>query len=128
MQETSIGGECVMKVAVAAEGDRVASHFGRCERFVVATVADGSIGPREDVAGLAHSGDCSSPTLLAQHGVTHLIAGGMGPRAVNALAGLGIATFRGIEGSVEEALAALAAGRLVSSPTECDHSDGSCHH
>jgi predicted Fe-Mo cluster-binding NifX family protein len=117
-----------MKVAVAAEGECVASHFGRCERFVVASVEDGRVGVREVVPGLAHSGDCSSPTLLAQHGVTHLIAGGMGPRAVQALASLGIETFLGIEGGVDEALAALAAGQLVSSPTECDHSDGPCHH
>jgi predicted Fe-Mo cluster-binding NifX family protein len=118
-----------MRVAVAVEADRVASHFGRCEHFVVCTVEDGAVGAREIAASEAHEhGQCSAPNLLARHGVTHLIAGGMGPRAVNALAALGIETYLGVDGSVDEVLRDLAAGRLVSQPVECDHSAGACDH
>lgn len=118
-----------MRVAVAVDGDRVAGHFGQCEQFVVCTVEGGVVGERSVVASEAHQhGQCSAPTLLSRHGVTHLIAGGMGPRAVNALASIGIETFLGVDGSVDDVISDLVAGRLVSAPVECDHSAGACSH
>jgi len=117
-----------MKVAVAADGDQVASHFGRCGHFVVATVEAGSVSTSEVLAAAPHSGTCSSPSLLARHGITHLIAGGMGPRAVDAFAELGIERLLCADGSVYGALADLAAGKLVSQPGECDHSAVPCSH
>ncbi len=118
-----------MKVAIATEEGRVAQHFGRCEGFVVCTIEGGTVGPPEALASEPHEhGQCSAPDLLARAGVTHLIAGGMGPRAVSALAALGIETYLGIDDTVADAVAALAAGRLVSTPGECDHADGGCSH
>lgn len=120
-----------MMVAVAADGGAVAQHFGQCEGFVVCEIADGVVGPRRVVASEPHAhGQCSGPELLARQGVTHLIVGGMGQGAVHACAAFGIETLRGVDMGIDEALAALATGKLVSRPVPCSQGGGggSCGH
>ena len=119
-----------MKIAVATEGNRVAAHFGHCREFTLAEVIDGVVKNREVVANPEHQPGFL-PRYLGSMGVTHVIAGGMGPRAQELFATQGITTVIGVQGTVEEALQALANGTLVGGPSLCTHGNqghGSTHH
>ena len=62
------------------------------------------------------------PAWLAELGVTHVIAGGMGHRAQEAFARAGIETVTGAEGGTpEELVEAYLAGRLVLGENHCAH-------
>ena len=131
-----------MKVAVASDdGKAVAAHTGRCRYFVIFDVTDGkaerketlenTFTPhvREDLRGGRHP----QPQLLqdgkgphgfgmgrephadllgALEGVEVLIAGGMGPRLVNALASAGIKHVFTEVDDVEKAVKQFADGDL----------------
>ncbi|RKY15034.1 MAG: dinitrogenase iron-molybdenum cofactor [Planctomycetota bacterium] len=109
-----------MKVAVAADGDVVSSHFGRCEKFRFYEVEGGEarfVGeevPPPHAPGLL-------PSLMKERGVDVVICGGMGPRAVAFFEQLGIRVYTGVSGNVQEAVEALAKGTLTTGDSTCDH-------
>lgn len=109
-----------MKLAIAADGTEVAAHFGRCEKYVLAEIEDGEVGAREDMANPGHEPG-RLPRMLHDLGVDCIAAGGMGPRAVNLFAQLGIQPIVGVSGSVDDCLAAAAAGELEAGETTCHH-------
>lgn len=109
-----------MKVAIAAEGEQVSAHFGHCKAYVLADVADGRVDGVQVLAAPEHEPG-ALPAFLNSHGVKAVVAGGMGARAVGLFAGYGIEAITGVTGTVEDALAHLAAGDLQSGPSLCDH-------
>lgn len=71
------------------------------------------------------------PRYLAERGISCIIAGGMGPRAQNLFAQENIQTFIGVEGTVEEVLAAYLQQTLTSGESLCEHGqaeDTGCRH
>ena len=125
-----------MKVAVPIQDNRLDSHFGHAERFALLTLDDaGKITAREDAVPPPHEPGVL-PRWLCEQGVNAVIAGGMGPRAVNLLEAGGVTVVTGAPVQSPETLAlAFAAGTLVSVDNSCDHDhDGhgghgghSCH-
>jgi len=109
-----------MRVAIAVEAGQVASHFGRCERYLVADVVDGTIRTPEEVANPGHQPGVL-PAMLHGLGVECVVAGGMGPRAQEMFQQYGIATIVGVTGDPHEALLKLASGTLRGGPSLCDH-------
>ena len=109
-----------MKLAIATDGNEVAAHFGRCEKYILAEIVDGEVTSQEDMANPGHEPGLL-PRVLHELGVDHIAAGGMGPRAVNLLAQFGIEAVVGVRGSVEDCLAAAAAGELVAGDSTCHH-------
>jgi len=95
----------------------LSAHFGHCAVFTLVTLtADGTVDTIKIVDNLEHEhGGCMGPVnLLAGHGVTALIAGGMGQRPLLAFAQVGIAVHHGADSvTVDHALAAFRAGRLI---------------
>lgn len=69
------------KIAIPTVNGLLCAHFGHCEKFAFVEVADGKIiniteeTPPEHVPGLY-------PRWVAGFGVTDVIAGGMGERAI----------------------------------------------
>ena len=53
------------------------------------------------------------PRFLHELGAQQVVCGGMGPRAAELFAEMGIGTITGVTGSVEEAIGGLAAGTLI---------------
>ena len=131
-----------MKIAVASDdGKVIAEHTGRCRYFVIFDVTDGQVERRETLEnsftphvragvkgmrqgqpqmlkdgqgphGTGMGGDPHAALLGALEGVNILIARGMGPRLVNALASADIrAIFTGLD-SVDEAAKQFAEGKL----------------
>ncbi|PIZ35665.1 MAG: hypothetical protein COY42_26380 [Armatimonadetes bacterium CG_4_10_14_0_8_um_filter_66_14] len=116
------------RVAVATEGNYVAGHFGRCESYTIADIDGGVVRSQEEVRSPGHTPG-ALPVFLAERGVTCVVAGGMGPRAVNLFAAQGIDVLTGVQGTIDQVLSACAGGTLVSDPSaSCcsQHSAGEC--
>ncbi len=110
----------MIRAAVACDGPEVSPHFGRCEHFVVAAIRDGELLASTRLDNPGHAPGLL-PELMRQEGVTHVLAGGAGPRAVSMLAGARIEFIGGITGDPLAALRALAAGKLVAGESTCEH-------
>ncbi|WP_428566040.1 MAG: NifB/NifX family molybdenum-iron cluster-binding protein [Solidesulfovibrio sp. DCME] len=93
----------------------VGAHFGHCDCYTVVDVADGQITEVATLENVPHvQGGCMAPVNhLSQHGVTVLLAGGMGMRPLMGFEQVGIAVYHGGEAaSVGEAVAAFLSGSL----------------
>jgi len=125
-----------MRVALSTEGEKVAVHFGRCPAFTIVDIENGNILNRELVDNPGHHPGFI-PRFLQERGVTCIISGGMGMRASGMFEELGIITFTGVQGKIDDVLKKLVEGTLkrgqsLCTPgsgkgygiekTECDHS------
>lgn len=109
-----------MRAAVACDGTEISPHFGRCEHFIVVAIRDGELLARTRLDNPGHEPGLL-PELMRQEGVTHVLAGGAGPRAVGMLADAGIEFISGVTGDPLAALKALAAGTLSAGESTCEH-------
>ncbi len=109
-----------MKVAIAADGQTVASHFGRCEGYEIAVIEDGEVTHRERIGNPGHEPG-RLPKLLIELEVSVIVAGGMGPRAQGFFDEFGIQTVTGVVGDIDETIEAIAWGRLTPGEDTCHH-------
>lgn len=117
-----------VKIAIASEGSRVSEHFGHCRTYSLYSVENGVIFHREVLESPGHQPGVLPP-YLASHEVTHVIAGGMGPRAVELFQQHGIQVILGISGPIDLVAQEFIAGRIVPGVSSCHHTDGqSCDH
>jgi predicted Fe-Mo cluster-binding NifX family protein len=68
--------------AIPLENGRLCSHFGHCEQFAIIDVENSLITKEYRITPPPHEPGLL-PGWLAERGVTDVIAGGMGQRAVN---------------------------------------------
>jgi len=73
------------KIAIPLENGRLCSHFGHCEQFAIIDVENDIITKEELLTPPPHEPGLL-PAWLAQKGVTDVIAGGMGQRALDLFA------------------------------------------
>ena len=109
-----------MKVAIAKEGDVVSEHFGHCTEYAVFTVENSAITSREVLASPGHEPG-KLPPFLASHKVTHVLAGGMGPRAVDLFCQNNIEVFLGVRGPIESVIRDFVAGKIRPGESSCSH-------
>lgn len=126
-----------MKIAIPTENDRVCPHFGHCQVFTIVDV-DSTTNEILDVNTMnppPHERGVI-PAWLNQLGCTHIIAGGMGQRALALFEQSGVQVVSGApEMKATEAVQALLDGRLATSANPCNepsfrqqrHKDGDCH-
>ncbi|MBR5430251.1 MAG: DUF134 domain-containing protein [Firmicutes bacterium] len=107
-------GENVMRIAVTYENGQVFPHFGHTEQFKLYDVEEGKITAAQ-VVDTQGSGHGALAGFLAEHQVNALICGGIGGGAQVALESAGIRLYAGVDGSADQAVAALLAGTLDSS-------------
>lgn len=117
-----------MKIAVPTRQSVVDDHFGHCEYFTVFTTENGQILSQETVPSLQGCG-CKSniADVLAQKGVTLMLAGGIGQGAINVLGYSGIQVVRGCSGNILNLVDEYLKGTLIDSGNTCNHHDG-CKH
>ena len=117
-----------MKVAIAANGTDVSSHFGRCESYEIVELADGKVVSRQTVANPGHEhGSCTPPEMLHERGVECVVCGGAGPRAAALFEQTGIRLLTGASGPISEVLSALASGEFAGGESTCGQGEGGCH-
>jgi len=109
-----------MRIAIPCDGEKVAEHFGRCEKYAVFDVEDGKILRKEIVESPEHRPNFL-PRFLAEKGVQKLICCGIGPKALGLFEEFGIEVIAGVEGKVGEVIEAHNAGKLKSSTSKCEH-------
>jgi predicted Fe-Mo cluster-binding NifX family protein len=121
-------------IVVAAEDawgfdGQVSAHFGRCPFFLLAE-ANGRTATVSEVVPNPHAGahqPGAVPHFIRDLGADVIIAGGMGPRAVEMFHGFGIDVATGVTGTVGTVLGAYLRGEhrgVV--PCAHDH-PSSCH-
>ncbi len=107
-----------MKIAVAAEGDRVTEHFGHCAQFQLYTEEGGRIAKEETVANPGHRPGFL-PNFLGDLGVGVIISGGMGGGAIEIFNERNIEVVVGASGGARAAAEAWLKGQLVSTGSVC---------
>ena len=109
-----------MKVAIAKEGDLVSEHFGHCTEYAVFVVENSKITSQEILKSPGHEPG-KLPGFLAMHKVTHVLAGGMGPRAVDLFCANNIEVFLGVRGTIESVINNFIAGKVSPGESSCTH-------
>jgi len=108
------------KLALSTDGDQVAQHFGRCEKYTLVEVNDGKIVNKEIVANPGHEPGFL-PKYLNEQGVDVILAGGMGRKAKDLFDQNGIKVVIGVNGLVDDAVKSYLAGGLKSEGEVCEH-------
>lgn len=110
-----------MRIAVTYEEGEIFQHFGHTQQFKVYDVQEGRIVSSE-VVDTNGSGHGALAGVLGALNVDALICGGIGAGAQMALAEAGIQLYGGVSGDADEAVQALAEGRLTFNPNvQCNH-------
>ncbi len=109
-----------MRYAIAVDGDHVASHFGRCESYVLVDIHAGTEVARRELANPGHEPGLL-PRLLNDEGVAYVVAGGAGPRAITLMHELNITAYVGVSGPVDEVIEQIGAGELEAGESTCEH-------
>lgn len=96
------------RIAIPSQGpnpsDEVDSRFGRC-RWILLHSPKGQWETISRDPDLLESGaGREAANVLARHGVTVLLAGKVGPKAMTALQDVGIEVIEGMHGTCQEAL------------------------
>jgi predicted Fe-Mo cluster-binding NifX family protein len=120
-----------MRIVVAAEEDNgldgaVSAHFGRCPFYVVAEAVDGRVDSFEVQSNPLFENHLpgGAPQHIHGLGADVILAGGMGPRAVQMFQQFGIDVATGAQGAVGAVIEQYLTGRLTGTvPCEHDHPD-----
>lgn len=68
-------------IAIPTDQNCLCQHFGHCETFTIFETNDGKVTNETHLDPPPHAPGIL-PGWLASHGITHVIAGGMGHRAI----------------------------------------------
>ena len=117
-----------MRIAIPITGDRLAQHFGHCERFALVdvdpvtkqTTASTEVAAPEHQPGLL-------PPWLKERGVNLVIAGGMGSRARSLFQTVSIDVLSGAPSEMAATIVRqYLDGTLATGRNACDHSAHAC--
>ncbi|MDD1709719.1 MAG: dinitrogenase iron-molybdenum cofactor biosynthesis protein [Methanoregulaceae archaeon] len=115
------GANETQRVAIAIDGNGVSSHFGHCEKFTVYHIRNNEILHHEIILNPGHEPG-KLPRLLASCGITHVLAGGMGLKAVQLFEEQGVHVTCGISGPVVQVIDDFMKDRIVAGESTCHHS------
>jgi predicted Fe-Mo cluster-binding NifX family protein len=108
-------------IAIPTNENCLCQHFGHCETFTIIQAEDNRITEESSLIPPPH-GPGILPEWLASKGVTHIIAGGMGHRAISLFNRHNIQVYTGAEEKSARTLAEeLLNNRLVTGENTCDH-------
>ncbi len=115
-----------MKICITAKGpslhDEVDPHFGRAAHFLFYDLETGELKAVSNDPG-AHGAGVQAARIVADNGASVVITGSVGPNAYQGLSAAGVEMYIGVQGTVEEAIAAYRAGKL----TRADRPGGRGH-
>ncbi len=112
-----------MKIAVPMADGKLCMHFGHCEQFAIFDVdkETKSIKGRDSLTPPPHEPGLL-PKWLSERGISFVIAGGMGARAVTLFKERGVDVITGApSGDPEGVVKQFLAGSLVTGTNTCDH-------
>ena len=107
--------------AIPLENGRLCSHFGHCEQFSIIHVENNTIVDEKLITPPPHEPGLL-PGWLAERGVTDVIAGGMGQRAISLFEAQHIRVNVGAQPKAPgELVADWLKNALVTGNNACDH-------
>jgi len=111
-----------MKIAIpVTRENRIDDHFGHCEFYGVYTISEKN--EIVDVQTIKSEQGCGCKSniagVLANQGVTIMLAGGIGGGAINVLNQWGIDVVRGCSGNAAEIVKEYVSGNLTDSGESC---------
>ena len=128
-----------MKIAVPVTGNnQIDGHFGHCEFYGIYTIDEQNEIDGVQILKSEQGCGCKSNIagVLAQIGVTVMLAGGIGGGAINVLNNAGIDVIRGCSGKPEDVVKEFISGSITDSGVSCKqheehHAEGhehTCNH
>lgn len=117
-----------MKISVPLKNVAfIDDHFGHCEAYGIFTVNDQKQIVEKEIIYAEQGCGCKSniASVLADNGVTVMLAGGIGGGAIQVLNNAGITVIKGCSGLATEAALQYVNGTLTDSGESCQHHD---HH
>ncbi|MFP4469562.1 MAG: NifB/NifX family molybdenum-iron cluster-binding protein [Bacteroidales bacterium] len=109
------------KIAVPLQNNQLCSHFGHSENFAIYETDDSKIIGRQILTPPPHEPG-SIPRWLHEQGVTDIIAGGIGQRAIQILLANSINVYVGVAPKAgEELVEDLLNNNLQAGVNLCDH-------
>jgi len=125
------------KIAIPVnESNQIEDHFGQCNFYGVFTVSDNNevknIQSIESEKGCGCKSNIAS--VLAENGVSVMLAGGIGSGAINVLNSNNIEVIKGCSGDIEDIVNQYLKGEIIDSGESCSehnhhHSHGhQCNH
>lgn len=115
------------RFAIPMEGNALSAHFGHCQAFAFVDVENNSI-TKVTVLDPPEHQPGAFPKWVAENGATDVIAGGMGPQAVNLFNNYGVNVFVGAPiKNVEDIVNDFLAGNLKLNANYCNHDDDHPH-
>jgi len=112
-----------MRIAIPLAGGKLTPHFGRCESFALVELDDQArrVVSLDEAAPPAHAPGVL-PRWIVEQGADLVLAGGMGPAAVQMLEQAGVEVILGVAAQEPRLLAeAYLAGTLPLGDNACDH-------
>ncbi len=118
----------VKKIALPMGDGKLSTHFGHCEYFAIVDVKDKKIVKITNETAPEHKPGVY-PRWVASLGVTDVIAGGIGQKAIDLFNEQGVNVYVGAPAkSAEELVNEFLAGELSLSANLCGHgSNHDCH-
>ncbi len=116
-----------MKIAIPITAEnRIDDHFGHCEFYGVYTISESNEIVEVQTIKSEQGCGCKSNIagVLAEQGVSLMLAGGIGGGAINVLNSWGIDVVRGCSGSAVDAVNDFVSGKLTDSGETCHHHGG----
>jgi predicted Fe-Mo cluster-binding NifX family protein len=109
------------RIAIPMAGNLLSEHFGHCRSFAYVDVENNVITNIEEMDPPEHQPG-TYPRWVANNGATDVIAGGMGPMAVNLFNESGVNVFVGAPLDTPTNLVTnFIAGKLTLNANYCDH-------
>lgn len=109
------------KIAIPVDNGTLSSHFGHCSHFALINIEEGKISAQELLQAPPHQPGLLPP-WLAERGVTDVIAGGIGQKAIQIFNNNNINVFAGApQLSTEELVNGFINNNLTFSANYCDH-------
>lgn len=108
-----------MTLAIAADAEKIATHFGRCEHYVLYEIEDDTVKTIKTIESPPHEKGLM-PKLLKDNGVVVLLCGGIGRRAKDLLCEYEITCYPNLKGTLDEAVEAFINNTLPKHDDVCE--------
>ena len=109
-----------MKIAMPCNGNEIAEHFGRCEKYFIFEIENSEIKSKAEIPHPGHE-QYLIPRMLSEKGTDILICKDLGPLAIKTLNDLNIKIIAGVSGNVDDAISKYLSGNLEEGESDCNH-------
>ncbi|MEX1384080.1 NifB/NifX family molybdenum-iron cluster-binding protein [Lutibacter sp.] len=105
------------------KNNQIEDHFGQCEFYEIYTISEETNIVATKILASEQGCGCKSniAQVLSEHGVTIMLAGGIGQGAINVLNKFNIEVIRGCTGNTKEIVTNFLKGEILDNGITCAH-------